>query len=122
MNNVIQNPYKDDTQSRESLITNHMDLVKRVALHLKARLSPFMDLNELIQVGMIGLIEAAKSFDPTKGIEFEHFAHRRVKGSIIDEVRKLSYLPRSAVAINKQHNESARALSASLGRAPRKQS
>ena len=35
MNNVIQNPYKDDTQSRESLITNHMDLVKRVALHLK---------------------------------------------------------------------------------------
>ena len=118
MNNVIQNPYKDDTQSRESLITNHMDLVKRVALHLKARLSPFMDLNELIQVGMIGLIEAAKSFDPTKGIEFEHFAHRRVKGSIIDEVRKLSYLPRSAVAINKQHNESARALSASLGRAP----
>ena len=50
MNNVIQNPYKDDTQSRESLITNHMDLVKRVALHLKARLSPFMDLNELIPV------------------------------------------------------------------------
>ena len=47
-----------------------------------------MDLNELIQVGMIGLIEAAKSFDPTKGIEFEHFAHRRVKATI-DEVRKL---------------------------------
>lgn len=118
MNNLTPNPYSEEIQNRESLITDHMDLVKRVALHLKARLSPFMDLNELIQVGMIGLIEAAKSFDSSKGIEFEHFAHRRVKGSIIDEVRKLSYLPRSAVAINKQHNESARALSASLGRAP----
>ena len=57
-------------------------------------------------------------FYPQKFIAFENFAHRRVKGSIIDEVRKLSYLPRSAVAINKQHNESARVLSASLGRAP----
>ncbi len=117
-NTSISNPYSSENQSREALITKHMGLVKRVALHLKARLSPFMELNEIIQVGMIGLIEAAKSFDSSKGIEFEHFAHRRVKGSIIDEVRKLSYLPRSAVAINKQHNESARALSASLGRAP----
>ncbi len=117
MNTPITNPYATKNV-QEELILEHMGLVKRVALHLKARLSPFMDLDELIQVGMIGLIEAAKSFDASKGIAFENFAHRRVKGSIIDEVRKLSYLPRSAVAINKQHNESARVLSASLGRAP----
>ena len=58
----VENPYHQSHGSCQDM-----------ALHLKARLSPFMDLNELIQVGMIGLIEAAKSFDPTKGIiEFEH--------------------------------------------------
>ena len=46
-------------------------MVKRVAVHLKARLPPFMELDELVQVGMVGLIEAARSFDPTKGFEFE---------------------------------------------------
>ncbi|MFM1928646.1 MAG: polymerase sigma factor FliA, partial [Pseudomonadota bacterium] len=66
----------------------------------------------------IGLLEAAKSYDPTKGIPFEHFAHSRVRGAIIDEVRRMSTLPRSAVAIHKQHNEESRQLSSALGRAP----
>ena len=77
-----------------------------------------MDLQELVQVGAIGLLEAAKGYDPTKGVPFEHFAHSRVRGAIIDEVRRMSTLPRSAVAINKQHNEESRQLSATLGRAP----
>ena len=63
MNTPTTNPYAPKQEGREALILEHMGLVKRVALHLKARLSPFMDLDELIQVGMIGLIEAAKSFD-----------------------------------------------------------
>jgi RNA polymerase sigma factor for flagellar operon FliA len=78
----------------------------------------FMDLDELIQVGVVGLLEAAKSYDATKGVPFEHFAHSRVRGAIIDEVRRMSSLPRSAVAIHKQHNEEARQLSTSLGREP----
>lgn len=77
-----------------------------------------MDLQELIQVGSIGLLEAAKGYDPTKGVPFEHFAHSRVRGAIIDEVRRMSTLPRSAVAIHKQHNEESRQLAATLGRAP----
>jgi RNA polymerase sigma factor for flagellar operon FliA len=77
-----------------------------------------MDLQELVQVGAIGLLEAAKGYDPTKGVPFEHFAHSRVRGAIIDEVRRMSTLPRSAVAIHKQHNEESRQLSTTLGRAP----
>jgi RNA polymerase sigma factor for flagellar operon FliA len=96
----------------------HLDLVKRIALHLRVRLMSVMDLQELIQVGVIGLLEAAKSYDPTKGVPFEHFAHSRVRGAIIDEVRRMSTLPRSAVAIHKQHNEESRQLSATLGREP----
>lgn len=57
-------------QSDESLLKN-IGLVKRVALHLQARVPKFMELDELIQVGTIGLIEAAKSFDASKGVDFD---------------------------------------------------
>ena len=82
-------------QSNEGLLKN-IGLVKRVALHLKTRVPNFMELEELIQVGMIGLIEATKSFDSSKGVEFEVFAKNRIRGAILDQVRKMSYLPRSA--------------------------
>jgi RNA polymerase sigma factor for flagellar operon FliA len=93
-------------------------MVKRVAVHLKARIPPFMEVDELVQVGMIGLIEAARAFDPTKGVAFESYAHSRVRGAMIDEVRRLSFLPRSAVAFNKSHSSANQALATELGRAP----
>ena len=110
--------YEEVGNRHESLILAHMPMVKRVAVHLKARLPPFMELDELVQVGMVGLIEAARSFDPTKGFEFEHFALSRVRGAILDEVRRQSFLPRSAVAFNKNENEAVHVLAAELGRAP----
>jgi RNA polymerase sigma factor for flagellar operon FliA len=102
----------------EDLVMAHLGLVKRVALHLKARIPAFMELDELIQVGMIGLLEASRAFDPVNGIEFENFAHSRVRGAMLDEVRRLSFLPRSAVAFNKEHNTTVHALAAELGRTP----
>jgi RNA polymerase sigma factor for flagellar operon FliA len=110
--------YEDAHDNSEALVLAHLGLVKRVALHLKVRIPPFMELDELIQVGMIGLLEAARAFNPTKGIEFESFALSRVRGAILDEVRQLSYLPRSAVAFNKSENEATNALASELGRAP----
>ena len=110
--------YEQVGNQHEALIMNHMAMVKRVAVHLKARVPPFMELDELVQVGMVGLIEAARAFDPTKGFEFEHFALSRVRGAILDEVRRQSYLPRSAVAFNKSENEAIHVLGAELGRVP----
>ncbi len=112
------NPYASSQDQIETLVLAHLDLVKRIALHLRVRLMSVMDLQELIQVGVIGLLEAAKSYDATKGVPFEHFAHSRVRGAIIDEVRRMSTLPRSAVAIHKQHNEESRQLATNLGREP----
>jgi len=108
---------QNTSQPGASLI-DHMGLVKRVALHLKARLPNFMELEELIQVGMIGLIEADKSFDASKGVEFEIFAKNRIRGAILDQVRKMSYLPRSAIVSIRDHNEATEALTGQLGRAP----
>jgi len=67
---------------------------------------------------MIGLLEASRAYDAAKGVEFENFAHSRVRGAMLDEVRRLSFLPRSAVAFNKSHNESIHTLAAELGRTP----
>ena len=109
----------EQTQNRdEDLILAHLGMVKRVAVHLKERIPPFMEIDELVQVGMIGLIEAARAFDPTKGVVFESYAHSRVRGAMIDEVRRLSFLPRSAVAFNKSHSSANQALATELGRAP----
>ena len=105
------------SQSNDDLM-KHIGLVKRVALHLKTRLPNFMELDELIQVGTIGLIEAAKSFDDKKGVEFEIFARTRIRGAIIDQVRKLSYLPRSAIVNIRDHNQATAILSGELGREP----
>jgi RNA polymerase sigma factor for flagellar operon FliA len=110
--------YEEVQNNSEALVLAHLGMVKRVALHLKVRLPPFMELDELIQVGMIGLLEASRAYDPGKGIEFENFAHSRVRGAILDEVRRLSFLPRSAVAINKSHSEATHVLAADLGRTP----
>ena len=104
-------------QSNDALM-EHIGLVKRVCIHLKSRLPNYMELDELIQVGTIGLIEAAKSFDKSKGVEFEIFARTRIRGAVLDQVRKLSYLPRSAMVSIRDHNEATAALSGELGREP----
>ena len=110
--------YEQTGDREHALIIDHLGMVKRIAVHLKARIPPFMEVDELVQVGMIGLIEAARSFNPTKGVAFESFAHTRIRGAMIDEVRRLSFLPRSAVAFNKSHSSANQALASELGRAP----
>jgi RNA polymerase sigma factor for flagellar operon FliA len=114
------NAYQEvlNTNKENDRLLEHIGLVKRVALHLKTRLPNFMEIDELIQVGTIGLIEAAKSFDDSKGVEFEIFARTRIRGAILDQVRKLSYLPRSAMVNIRDHNEATSALSSELGREP----
>lgn len=110
--------YEDTRGRQESLVLAHMPMVKRVAIHLKARIPPLMELDELVQVGMLGLIEAARGYDPRRGIPFEHFALSRVRGSMLDELRRISDLTRSAMAFNKSENAATHKLVAELGRRP----
>jgi RNA polymerase sigma factor for flagellar operon FliA len=118
MSNIgLYDEIRQSGKSNDSLM-EHIGLVKRVAIHLKSRLPNYMELDELIQVGTIGLIEAAKSFDDQKGVEFEVFARTRIRGAILDQVRKLSYLPRSAIVNIRDHNEATAVLSSELGREP----
>lgn len=79
----------------QQLVERHAPLVKRIAYHLLARLPASVQVDDLIQSGMIGLIEAAKNFDGSKGASFETFAGIRIRGAMLDEMRRGDWTPRS---------------------------
>lgn len=81
--------------SRDDLVLQHAALVKRTALHLKGRLPPSQDLDDLIQAGMIGLLEAASHFSADKGASFETYAAIRIRGAMMDQLRRGGWAPRS---------------------------
>ena len=81
--------------SLEKLVEQHALLVKRIAHHLVARLPSSVQVDDLIQSGMIGLFEAAKKYDASKGASFETYAGIRIRGAMLDEVRKGDWVPRS---------------------------
>jgi len=104
--------YSESSQQPDNLVLAKLPLVKRIALHLKVRLPPFVEFDDLLQAGMLGLIEASRKFHAEKGIPFDSFARIRIKGAMIDYVRRQSYLPRTAVATRKSHAEATRTLTA----------
>ncbi|MFY9179131.1 MAG: RNA polymerase sigma factor FliA [Venatoribacter sp.] len=79
----------------EELVREHAVLVKRIAYHLLGRLPDSVQLDDLIQAGMIGLIEAARKYDGGKGASFETYAGIRIRGSMLDEIRRGDWAPRS---------------------------
>lgn len=86
--------YQQQLQGKE-LVEKHASLVKRIAHHLMVRLPASVLVDDLIQAGMIGLLEAAKNFDGTKGASFETFAGIRIRGAMLDDIRKGDWTPRS---------------------------
>ena len=76
-------------------IVRHASLVKRIAYHLLNRLPPTVQIDDLIQAGMVGLLEAAGNFNSTMGASFETFAGIRIRGAMIDEIRRSDWTPRS---------------------------
>ncbi|WP_413701319.1 RNA polymerase sigma factor FliA [Psychromonas sp. KJ10-10] len=77
------------------LIEKHTELVQKIAYHLMVRLPPNVLVDDLIQSGMIGLLEVARNFDATKGASFETFAGIRIRGAMLDEMRRGDWVPRS---------------------------
>ena len=114
-----QNPYTEKTQqSREDQLIKHAPLVKRVVTRMAARFPPGVDQEELYQVGMIGLLDAVDKFDPTRDVKFKTYAEFRIKGAILDELRKMDWVPRSVRADTNKHSSAWSELSFELGREP----
>lgn len=79
----------------EIRIEDHASLVKRIAYHMMLRMPASVQVDDLIQAGMIGLLEAAQKYDASRGASFETYAGIRIRGAIVDEMRRGDWAPRS---------------------------
>ena len=105
-----------NVKTSNELVVLHESLVKRIAYHLMSRLPASVQADDLVQAGMIGLIEASRKFDPEQGASFETYAGIRIRGAMLDEIRRTDWTPRSvhrkarevAEAVRKIENEKGR--------------
>ena len=107
---------KKATLSIDAVVLKYDFLVKKIAYHLLARLPSSVDVDDLIQAGMMGLIEAYKRFESTKGASFETYAGIRIRGAMMDEVRKSDWAPRSVRRNSRAVTTAIREVEAESGR------
>lgn len=101
---------------QDRLVEQYAPLVKRIAYHLLGRLPSSVQVEDLMQAGMIGLLEASRKFDFGKGASFETYAGIRIRGAMLDEVRKGDWAPRSVHRNTRMVSDAMRAVEARLGR------
>jgi RNA polymerase sigma factor for flagellar operon FliA len=106
------------TLDRKRSVGDYAPLVKRLAQHMLARLPASVQLDDLIQAGMIGLMDAMTRFDESQGIQFETYAQQRIRGSMLDELRENDWLPRAARKALRDIEAAMHKLQQQLQRAP----
>lgn len=106
---------------REEMILKYLPYVKYIASRLVIGKPPGVEYEDLISFGILGLIDAIEKFDPSKGLKFETYATLRIRGSIIDELRKISWIPKSAFSKFTALNQAREALEIKFNREPTEQ-
>jgi RNA polymerase sigma factor for flagellar operon FliA len=109
------------TADQNKLVEQMAPLVKRIAYHFMARLPASVQVDDLIQAGLLGLLDAAKNFDDTQGAQFETYAIQRIRGSILDELRQADWLPRNVRKNLRRIEAAISSLEQQHGRPPREQ-
>ena len=100
----------------EELLAQHAPLVKRIAYHLLHRLPPSVQVDDLIQAGLLGLLDATRQYDPARGASFETYAGIRIRGAMLDEIRRHDWAPRSVHRKARAAAQALRELENQLGR------
>lgn len=109
----------EELSIEDDLVNRYAPLVKRVAYHLLARLPNTVQLDDLIQAGMVGLLEAARHYDSTQGASFETYSGIRIRGAMLDEIRRSDWVPRSVHRKARQVAEAIRGIEHVQGREAR---
>ena len=112
---------KAERAETNRLITDHLPLVSRIAGYLKARVPKFIEYDDMVQIGTLGLMSAADSYKTDQGVEFKDYAKQRIKGAILDEVRRMSSMSRLAIKNSQLHSQAEHALANELGTTPTSQ-
>ena len=120
MNIIWQQYYeKRDSKLKEMLTEHYVHLVKLVAGRLGIYLNQYIDLDDLVGYGILGLIDAIDKFDPNKNVKFETYASLRIRGAILDAIRKLDWVPRTLRKKQKDIDKAYVELEMKLTRLPR---
>ena len=107
-----------NTENRQMLLNKYLPLVRTVAARMAMGFPRSVELSDLVNTGVIGLIEAFGNFDPTRGVKFETYAVPRIRGAILDELRALDWVPRSTRAKSREIDRALTLLENELGRQP----
>lgn len=103
---------------RNELLIQHAPLVKKLAHMMRARLPPSVEVDDLIQAGMIGLLDAASRYEEVHGAQFETYAMQRIRGAMLDELRSNDWMPRGMRQNMRKVEDAIRTLQQRLGRPP----
>jgi RNA polymerase sigma factor for flagellar operon FliA len=103
---------------KNHLLTEHMPLVKRLAHQMKAKLPPSVEVDDLVQAGMIGLLDAISRYEENHGAQFETYAVLRIRGAMLDELRSSDWMPRSTRQNMRKVEQAMATLQQQLGRPP----
>ena len=110
--------YQTAAQPKDELIQKHMSLVKKIAYFYSGRVQKAAEVEDLIQIGMMGLVEAAHNYSPQEGVTFPIYARLRIKGSIVDYLRKSSNLCRRSIKNKQNYDKAYSLLRKNFGRTP----
>jgi len=105
--------------SREEIVHKYLHLVKYVAGRISVNLPPNVEINDLVNDGILGLIDAIEKYDDARGVKFETYAITRINGAILDALRSLDWVPRAVRQKARELERTHQALEVELGRAPR---
>ena len=119
MTGVSAYSQRASARETEALVMRHAELVKRIAYHLAGRLPASVEVDDLIQAGMLGLLEAAANYSEGRGASFETYAGIRIRGAMLDGLRKLDWAPRSVHRKARAVAKAIRELEAEIGREAR---
>ncbi|ESW61949.1 MAG: RNA polymerase sigma70 [Rhodobacter sp. CACIA14H1] len=111
---------EQDGPSPERLVRSHMDLVRKIAWHLHGRVGRMAEIDDMLQVGYMGLVDAAQRYSPRQGATFAAYAAIRIRGSIIDYLRASSSLCRATIVMQQKMRASTQKLEQQLLRTPEK--
>ena len=111
--------YSETPKDINILIENNMGLVRKIAWHMHGRVKSAVEIEDLIQIGMYGLVTAAQNYVVKEGVSFTSYAGIRIRGEIVDHLRRNSNLCRTTIQMQQKYNTSFEKLSRQLQREPK---
>ena len=111
--------YSETPKNINALVENNMGLVRKIAWHMHGRVKSAVEIEDLIQIGMYGLVTAAQNYVVKEGVSFASYAGIRIRGEIVDHLRRNSNLCRTTIQMQQKYNASFEKLSRQFQREPK---